>query len=186
MSKIIIAFDGPDNVGKSTQIGLLRKHFSQTPFLILNVDAPVGSNASEKLAYGKAHIQKTFEAMDTLSSSQIHDRSHFTEYAYSFFRDGHDIEDILALEKTYEHLKDNLCIITFIDEVENIISRDDGASAYDKENTDDVLRIVENFKEISKRSLFPNIIINIHGKDIPTVQAEVNDYIAQQFPDFKR
>jgi len=179
--KIVIAFDGPDNVGKSTQIKLLRKYFKEIPFLILDVDAPVGDNSQEKLKYGKEHTKRTLQTIRDLPFSQIHDRIHFTEYAYSFFREGHPIDEIVDLEKGYEEIKDNLLIITFIDEVKNISDRDDGLSLFDKEDHDNITTLINRFKEISEKSIFENYIINIHEKDIETVHSEVITLIENKF-----
>jgi len=178
---MIIAFDGPDNVGKSTQIKLLRKYFKEVPFLIMDVDAPIGDSTKEKLHYGKEHSRRSFEAIRTLPFSQIHDRIHFTEYAYSFFRDGHELEEILDLEKEYKDIKNELLIITFIDEVNNISARDDGLSQFAKEDLENIHTLVQRFKNISEKSIFDNHIINIHEKDIETVQKEVINLVTNKF-----
>lgn len=184
-TKIVIAFDGPDNVGKSTQIKLLRKKYGSIPFLIMDVDAPIGITSKEKLSYGKEHVRRTFEAIQTLPFAQIHDRIHYTEYAYSFFREGHFLDDILAMEKKYKNIHDNLIIITFIDEVENISSRDDGLSQFQKEDHKNITKLIERFKEISNASIFDNNIINIHEKNIDMVHDEVIQIIENKFPHLK-
>ncbi len=183
--KIVIAFDGPDNVGKSTQIKLLRKKYKNIPFLIIDVDAPVGEDFTEKLHYGKEHSKITLDTIKKIPYSQIHDRIHYTEYAYSFFRGGHTLDDIIEIEKKYEEIHKDLLIITFIDRVENISARDDGLSQFNKEDHENIVKLVHRFKEISNMSIFDNHIIDIHGKDIDTVHNEVIHHVEQKFPFLK-
>ncbi|MGB0925167.1 MAG: hypothetical protein ACPGTS_00485 [Minisyncoccia bacterium] len=183
---IIIAFDGPDNVGKGTQIGLLRKWLSHIPFVLTNLDRPHGATDDQKLAYGLAasrnHLQAT-QAIHNSNIPQIVDRMHYTEYAYSVLRGGHSIDTITALEQEYIDLKDNFFTLVFIDNVENIQARDDGLSVYDAENYSEVSEITNRFSDIAAHSLFDNAVINIHGKDIPSVQAEVENILLEKFPD---
>ncbi len=175
---IILAFDGPDNVGKSTQIKKVRKYFKNLPFVVLNLEAPVGENNEERLNYGLENMEKYFELILSAREKNIPvilDRCHFSEYAYSFLRGGHKIEKILKLEKKFEELKENLIIFTFIDEAENIIKRDDGLSAFDPEKKEEVEKIINNFKEISRKSLFQNFLMNIRGEDEEKVFKEIID-----------
>jgi thymidylate kinase len=60
---IILGFDGPDNVGKSTQIKKIRKYFKDIPFTVLNIEAPVGNNNEEKLKYGLENSRNNFKVL---------------------------------------------------------------------------------------------------------------------------
>lgn len=184
-TKIIIAFDGPDNVGKSTQIALLRESLATIPFVLMNLDRPVGTSDKEKIHYGIAASQNALRANSSLLEQgipQIIDRTHYTEYAYSILRGGHSKSDIQKLEKEYIHLKDSFFTIIFIDTIENIQSRDDGLSLYNVDDSNEITNIQDRFKDIAKDSLFDNVVINIHGKDIPHVQKEVQQHILNKFP----
>lgn len=183
--KIIIAFDGPDNVGKGTQISLLRKWLPHIPFVLMNLDRPAGTSNSEKINYGLAASRNALYANKILAEKeipQIVDRMHYTEYAYSLLRGGHDTKTILELEKEFIDIKDYFFTIVFIDEVQNIQDRDDGISNYNADDTNEVANITNRFPEIARASLFDNVVININGKDIPTVQSEVQKYILGKFP----
>ena len=85
----VIIFDGPDNVGKGTQIKLLRKHFKETAFAITNMDKPVGDDLDAKERYG---LEAATSQLVTIHSGwhskapQIADRAYFSEYAYSVLR----------------------------------------------------------------------------------------------------
>jgi thymidylate kinase len=184
--KIIIAFDGPDNVGKGTQIQLLRKWLKHIPFVLTNLDRPHGENNNEKIHYGLNASKNHLEAKKIMLKHglpQIVDRMHYTEYAYSILRGGHDIKTIINLEKEYIDLKENLFTIIFIDNVENISKRDDGKSVYKRDDYENIQKISDRFKEISKYSILDNVIIDIQGKDIQTVQKEVQIEILKKFPD---
>lgn len=184
----VIIFDGPDNVGKGTQISLLRKHFKETPFAITNLDKPVGSDLDEKRDYGLA---AAYGQLTTLFAgyekdvAQIADRAHYSEYAYSILRTQHPLTDIMEMESEFKNFKDNVLSIIFIDEVENISERDDGESHYDADDIENIKNIINNFKEHAKTSLFETHIINIDGKDIEAVQREVNALVTKKFPDLQ-
>ncbi len=183
--KIIIAFDGPDNVGKGTQIGLLRKWLKHIPFVLTNLDRPHGETHSEKINYGfnasKNHLVAK-KAIWKQGIPQIVDRMHYTEYAYSILRGGHEIKKIIELEKEFKDLKQDLFIIIFIDNAENISIRDDGKSVYKGNDYESITKITHRFIEIAEKSLFDNVIINIHNKDISTVEKEVQSVLLNKFP----
>lgn len=187
--KIIIAFDGPDNVGKGTQIQLLRKWLSHIPFVLMNLDRPIGKSNQEKLSYGLHASKNALIANESLLEKglpQIVDRMHYTEYAYSILRDGHDIQDIINLESEFLKIKDYFFTIIFIDEIENIQKRDDGISNYNADDSYEVKKITDRFPEIAQHSLFDNVVINIHKKNITTVQNEVKQHILKKFPDITK
>jgi len=183
---IIIAFDGPDNVGKGTQISLLRKWLKHIPFVLTDLNRPLGNNDGEKLRYGLLASRNHLNAKHAIwerNIPQLVDRMHYTEYAYSIIRGGHSIETIIKLEKDFIKMKNNFLAIIFIDEIENIQKRDDGKSNYhNADNQNEVATITDRFSEIAEHSLFDNVIININDKDILTVQKEVQKYILQKFP----
>lgn len=181
----IIAFDGPDNVGKGTQIALLRKWLSHIPFVLTNLDRPHGASHQEKLEYGYQASKNHLKAKELLWREGIPhlvDRMHYTEYAYSVLRGGHTLERILALEKEFLAMRDDFLTITFVDEVENILRRDDGLSVYKRDDYEAVEKIINRFREISEASHFHNHIISITGKSIPQVHEEVKEIVRNFFP----
>lgn len=181
---IIIAFDGPDNVGKGTQIALLRKWLSHLPFVVTDLEKPCGSSNEEKINYGLAasrnHLKAT-EAIWKEGIPQIIDRMHYTEYAYSIFRGGHEMQTIISMEKEFIHLKESFLIIVFVDEVENIRDRDDGKSNYNAEDLNEAQMLCDRFEDIAEESLFDNHVINIHNKNIEVVKQEVQSLILEKF-----
>ncbi len=184
--KIIIAFDGPDNVGKGTQIQLLRKWLKHIPFMLTDLNRPIGNSDNEKINYGLHASENHLAAKLAIWKQgipQIADRMHYTEYAYSILRGGHNIQTILNIEEKYKEMKDGFFTIIFVDKVENISARDDGKSNFDADNHSEIQSIYDRFIEIADYSIFDNVIINIQGKDIPTVQKEVQEILLKKFPD---
>ncbi len=176
----IIAFDGPDNVGKGTQIALLRKWLSHIPFVLTNLDRPHGANHHEKLKYGYQASRNHLKAKELLWQEGIPhlvDRMHYTEYAYSILRGGHNLEDILTLERAFLAMRDDFLTIIFVDKAENILKRDDGLSVYKRDDYKAVEDIIKRFYEIAEASHFPNRVISITGKSIPQVHEEVREVV---------
>lgn len=182
---IIIGFDGPDNVGKGTQMARLRKWLSHIPFVITNLDKPHGKTIEDKVQYGLHASRNHVHAKHSLwkqNIPQLVDRMHYTEYAYSILRAQHDIETILEMERDYLDMKDHFLTIVFIDDVDNIQDRDDGLSNYNADDSDQIRLITNRFVDIADQSLFNNIIINIKGKNIETVEKEVQQRVLEFFP----
>ncbi len=183
--KIIIAFDGPDNVGKGTQISLLRKWLKHIPFVLTDLNTPIGASDLEKIDYGLAASKNHLIAKSSIWKErvpQIVDRMHYTEYAYSILRGGHSIETIIELEKEHLDMKNDFFTIIFIDEVKNISDREDGKSIFNANNHSEIAEINNRFLEIAEYSLFDNVVINIHNKSIAIVQDEVKSVLLEKFP----
>ena len=184
--RIIIAFDGPDNVGKGTQIARLRKWLSHIPFVLTNLDRPHGENHEQKLRYGFAASRNHLlakKAMWEEGLPQLVDRMHYTEYAYSILRKGHALDDILALEQDFLAMRDDFFTIIFLDDVKNIMHRDDGKSVYRKDDEENIKRICQRFEKIAEHSHFSNAVVSIQGKSIDEVEREVQELIRKRFPD---
>ncbi len=180
----IIFIDGPDNVGKGTQISLLRKWLSEIPFSILNLDRPVGSDLEEKEIYG---IQAVKNQLGSVYASWekgipcIVDRCHYTEYAYSILRNTHEIQKILELEKELLPAHPDILGIIFVDDVKNIVARDDGNSIYSTEDTENIQNIINRFSDIADASSFDCKVISITGKSIEEVQVEVKKILGEKY-----
>jgi GTPase SAR1 family protein len=97
------------------------------------------------------------------------------------FRNSDKIDDLLELEEKYLHLKDDYLTFTFIDTVEKISQRDDGYSAYKKDDLEDIQILLERFDYIIEKSIFENYTININGKDEDEVFKIVLEKIKEKF-----
>lgn len=184
----VIIFDGPDNVGKGTQIALLRKFFTKTPFAISNLDKPVGETLEEKREYGINAVTSQLSTLLLGASNgipQIADRAHYSEYAYSMLRIPHAKQDLIAREEQHKALIPHTLGIIFIDEVEAISERDDGKSNYQADDLVMITSIIKRFVDYADSSLFNTHVININGKDITTVHQEVVSLVLKTFPELR-
>ncbi len=184
MKKIILALEGPDNVGKGTQLKKIVEYFKDVNFVCLYDSLKAGETDEEKVKYGKKREEKYFETRKFLwenNIAQINDRSHYSEYAYRMFRNSNIIDDLLNLENKYKDIKDDYLTFIFIDKVKNISERDDGQSAYKKEEVEKIGELIKRFKYISKKSIFENYIININGKNEDEVFEIVREKIKEKF-----
>ena len=182
--KIILSLEGPDNVGKGTQMKKIVSYFKDINFVALYDSLKAGDTDGEKVEYGRKREERYFKVRNYLWEEdipQINDRSHYSEYAYRMFRNSDKIDDLLEMEKKYEHLKNDFLTLIFIDEVENISERDDGVSAYKGDDLESIKKLIDRFKEISEKSIFENYIININGKDEDEVFEIVLEKIFQKF-----
>lgn len=181
----VIIIDGPDNVGKGTQIKLLRSWLHKIPFCISNLDKPVGENLDEKKVYGIKAIDNQLASLHAGWKSgipSIADRAWPSEYAYSILRNTHSLEAILDIEEKYLDMSSDVLGIIFIDEAQQISERDDGHSNYDSENLEEINRIIHRFCKLAEQSHFTLEVININKKAIEDVHLEVQQTILKAFP----
>jgi len=128
---MIIIFEGPDNVGKGTQINLLRTYFGNINKIthIIKYSNILTENIYE---YSKIQYNEMFKIMKKLNDNfyLIFDRSHIGENVYSPIYRNYNGEYIYDIEKKYikSNFWNSIFLITLYDEPENLIKRDDGLS----------------------------------------------------------
>lgn len=189
----IIGFDGPDNVGKDTQIERIRKHFDDVVFSIIDQNAPVGKTIEDKQDYAIEMLnQYALNIEHFLKSGRnlILNRTHLSEYAYGkVFRGmmpGSKYEEAVIecdkrlAESINNHKTVNCTIFVFIDEVENIMKRDDGKSLYTTKQTDYVKNLIDRFNIMSFNSKLDVYVINILGKSPDVVTNEILNVISNK------
>jgi len=135
-----IIIEGLDNCGKDTQIKLLHSflvsNFPTIPNQIFHYSAvPNISNKTleeySKTLYNDAFIMMKNNYENVTYRNFIYNRLHLGEFVYSpLYRnyDGSYIFDIEKKFKDYYFFKNHLYLIVFIDNVDNLISRDYGLS----------------------------------------------------------
>lgn len=176
---LVIGFDGPDNVGKDTQIELLRKAFPDRVFSILDQNAPVGNTIEEKQKYGMKMLKEFEDNVKLLSENGknlILNRTHYSEYSYGMtFRDMYNnteyMKEVLKTDMNlFNFLKEKediiLIIFVFSDKPTNIAERDDGKSLYTPEQLNLIESLVFNFKAISTLSELSHVTIDIESLGI--------------------
>ena len=191
---MVIIFEGPDNVGKSTQIDMLRKafhdfeistqviHCSNFKFRT-NIDDKYSIETKTKVLkemskryYTKImHIMNVYNTKDdNYESVLILDRSHLGETVYSPIYRNYSGDYVYELENIVEHPK-KVFVITLVDKAENLISREDGHSF--STNIDQKNKEIEYFKEANSRTKFNSLLIDVDGLNPDRVFEKISNFV---------
>ena len=155
-----VLVEGLDNVGKSTLITGLTKHYKE-PFLHLHYYA--NPDKEHPLEWANIQFRNLFNILRDYGSV-ISDRSHIGEMVYPILYHGYDGSFIYKIEETNKDICDDIFLITLIDDPENLIERDDNQSL--STDLDFKKREIDLFIEATNKSNIKNkIIINV--KDYP-------------------
>lgn len=174
MSNYIIFIEGPDNVGKSSQIHEINRFFyPKIMFHTLHyggVRKP-GITSEQYLDYSQKYYSDMFRMIymaNTQNINLILDRSHCGEFVYSQKYRGYSGDYIFGLEKAWESELSNSFLITFIDEPKNLIAREDGYSF--STNLEDKKEEISKFIEVHENSNIPHkFLLNIKDYGIKEV-----------------
>lgn len=181
MSKVII-MEGPDNCGKSTQIKMLLKYLTDAPTHIIHYSNISGISSNESMKYSKILYDDMFKLITESflnSRNLILDRAHLGEYVYSPIYRDYKGDYVFELEKKWMenlHRKNDIYLFLFIDEPENLVSREDGLSFTTEINKKK--QEIEMFKEaFNKSSIINKFPININGVKAEQVHEFVKDVV---------
>src|SRR5574344_1179616 len=180
-----ILLEGTDRVGKSSQAQAILNFFAKKGKVVqmLHYGAIKSLTPNESRTYsGKLYTDMFKMADDASKTSRVllFDRSHIGEYVYAPMYRNYDGSYIFDIEKKFKDENPaafyTVYLITFIDDAENIIKRDDGLSF-----TTDVekkKKEIDAFVEATNKSLIEHKkIINIKGKTIEDVSKEVISFL---------
>lgn len=154
--KLSLIIEGPDNVGKSTLITNLIKHFHKSVVHQLHYSALKFTTTEDTFARS---FQMYYDMFEMMSSNQfIIDRSHIGEFVYGPKYRQYNDDHIKALSDLEEHSSlfinrvNNTVIIYLYDDPESLVKRDDGLSISNK--IEDILEEITLFSDaISKSNL---------------------------------
>jgi thymidylate kinase len=170
MSKFII-IEGTDNVGKDTQQDLIIKNMSNHVFHKLHYSSlPFKDDKDKHAAYSKDLYETMFQLMikskstetkDDLDINIIFNRSHLGETIYSPLYRGYSGDYVFDIEKKYtKALREELYLITLVNDPHTILKRDDGKSFYG--NEEEVKAEVDGFKRAHRKSTIKNkLLVNV-------------------------
>tara|TARA_R110001632_G_scaffold105167_2_gene214377 strand:+ start:103 stop:714 length:612 start_codon:yes stop_codon:yes gene_type:complete len=170
MSKFII-IEGTDNVGKDTQQDLIIKNMSDHVFHKLHYSSlPFKDDKDKHAAYSKDLYETMFQLMikskstetkDDLDINIIFNRSHLGESIYSPLYRGYSGDYVFDIEKKYtKALREELYLITLVNDPHTILKRDDGKSFYG--NEEEVKAEVDGFTRAHRKSTIKNkLLINV-------------------------
>lgn len=179
----IIICEGLDRCGKDTQIKLIQQLFIDKPLHILHYSNYKGF---ETAIQTEEYSYKVYKSMFELLSNnykQLHfilNRSHIGEYVYAPMYRSYSGSYVFNLElyqkRIHKEFWESIYLITFIDEVDNLIKRDDGLSH--SIETDKKQEEINRFIEATNKSnINHKKIININGKNIEKVFEEVKEFL---------
>lgn len=185
---MVIYVEGPDNVGKGTQISNMVKEFAAlgemsmwwhySNFGIKDVDECMEYSED---AYWEMFTQANY--MNLGGTNIICDRAHLGEWVYGKKYRNYDADFIWKVE---EDMIDECevggakwshnYLLVFIDEPENLIARDDGLSF--STALEDKRWEVDRFVDAFRRSKISNkVLVNISGKTPEKVWSEVKKFL---------
>ena len=178
MSKFII-IEGTDNVGKDTQQELIVKNFPNLAFHKVHYSA-VPFKGEEGILYSTKMYGDMFEMMMSCKDKDINiifNRSHLGESVYSPLYRGYNGDYVFDIEKGYANsLRENLYLITLVNDAKIIIKRDDGKSFYKFE--EEVKAEVDGFRRAHRKSKIKNKLqINVGTMNPEEISVIIKDFL---------
>lgn len=176
---MIFIFEGPDRVGKDTQIKLLKCQFPGLFFHELHYTADIVKNIKDSdisLQYSKKYYNKMFGLITNSDENFILNRSHIGEFVYGPMYRNYNGEYVFEFEKKYnlQNRKD-IYLIVLIDEPINLINREDGKSH--SKNLESKTIEIYKFKLAYDLSCIKHkILININNKTPEKIFNEICDF----------
>jgi thymidylate kinase len=189
MNKFIIC-EGPDNVGKDTQIDLIIKHLSNRVFHKLHYSAlPFKDDKEKHATYSKKLYETMFQLMmkskigkykGDLDINIILNRSHLGETVYSPLYRGYSGDYVFDIEKKYtKALREDLYLITLVNDPHTILKRDDGKSFYG--NEEEVKAEIDGFTRAHRKSTIKNkLLVNIGTMSAKEVSNILIEFLAHE------
>jgi len=175
MKRKVVVLEGPDNLGKSTQAKKIWKWLTKNSEHEL-MSLHYSSISDSKKAF--ATYIKMFEIIDKNKDTNfILDRSHLGELVYSPMYRENSGSYFLYLEKTFDLV--DYYLIVFIDEVNNIIAREDGDSL-SKADPEKIKKEIDSFVHASVLSNIPKkLVINIEKKSPEDVFNNIQTFLTE-------
>lgn len=180
MSKLII-IEGCDNTGKDTQQNLIIKELKNLVFQKMHYSSLPFNESDDHIKYSSKLYDDMFKLMLYAKDNDtniIFNRSHLGETVYSPFYRGYSGDYVFDIESKYVNdLKDNLYLITLVNDPKIILSRDDGKSYY--QNVKDIEKEVSQFKRAHRKSKITNkLLINIGTMNADAVSKIIMSFLA--------
>lgn len=180
---IKIIFEGPDRVGKTTQIQLLQtwlwRNWCITPHVV-HFSNIKGIHPEEARTYSYHLYKEMFNFWAFNSIPLIYDRSHIGEAVYGPLYRGYDANFIYELETQNKESLWNTYLITLINTPSELLLREDGHSLKNEGEDQTKMKKIEidKFKKATMRSnISRKKIIDCKGKTPEQVHEEVIKFI---------
>ena len=183
MSKFII-IEGTDNVGKDTQQNLIIEKLNDLVFHKVHYSSlPFKDDVDKHTKYSKKMYEDMFNMMELCKSSNINiifNRSHLGETVYSPLYRNYSGDYVFDIEKKYtKALRENLYLITLVNDPHTILKRDDGKSFYG--NEEEVKAEVDGFNRAHRLSTIKNKFhLNIGNMSAEEVSHLIIDFLKHE------
>ena len=180
MSKYII-LEGPENSGKSTQVKNLIENLSHLQFHKLHYSSLPFKNDTKKCQeYSLKLYSNMFKMLKELKTKDVNfilDRSHLGESVYSPLYRGYSGDYVFELESKYvDKLRDELYLITLVNDVDTLYDRNDGKSLY--ENKEQLSAEINGFEIAHRKSNIKNkLLINTSNMNPIQIRNIILDFI---------
>ena len=185
MSKFII-IEGPDNTGKDTQVKQIIKNFPNEVFHMFHYfNLPFKDDLEKHKKYSAKMYDQMFKIMKEVPKdvNYIFNRAHLGETVYSPLYRGYLGDYVFDIEKKYtEYLRQELYLITLVNDPHLIMKRDDGKSFYKSE--EGIKGEIDGFARAHRKSSIKNkLLIDIGKMGIEEVGNVIKDFIGEvQYP----
>lgn len=168
-----IYIEGPDRVGKDTQIQIIRNTFSADLWQVLHYSKPPKLGSTDDYMLYQTSLFNQMFALTALVPKLILNRSHIGEFVYAHYR-GYDGSYVFNSEKGWmdPDMDATSVVIILISQAEELIGRNDDQSFYT--TVDEARDEIGNFIHAFGKTSFTNkYIINVSGKSIEQVAEEI-------------
>tara|TARA_R110001592_G_scaffold162601_1_gene396200 strand:+ start:8648 stop:9235 length:588 start_codon:yes stop_codon:yes gene_type:complete len=178
-SKFVI-IEGPDRVGKDTQQDMIIKNSHNKAFHKLHYTS-VPFKGEAAATYSARMYTDMFNIMSALKDKNINiifNRSHLGESIYAPLYRGYSGDYVFDIERRYaSSLRENLYLITLVNDTKTLIERDDGNSLYD--GLEESLRAeIDGFTRAHRKSKIKNkLLLNVGSMTAFEVSTVIKDFL---------
>lgn len=178
---MIVMLEGPDRSGKSTQIKNILSLLLDRPTHQLHYTSFQGLETKEDYSsYAVTVFSSMFRFLNRYYSefNFILDRTHLGEMIYGPLYRNYTGDYVLKIEDfwKYHYFWNDIYLITFIDDPENLIKREDGDSfSKDIINKEKEINLFIKAHEFS--SIKHKLLINIDGLDKDKVFDKIKEFL---------
>jgi len=168
-----VIIEGPDRVGKDTQIQKIRNHFNGSLWQVLHYSKPPKLETDKDYIGYQSSLFSQMFALASFIPNLILNRSHIGEAVYATYR-GYNGAYVFDIEEQWldKETDERTVVIVLIPKADQLIARNDGESFYT--NLEEAEGEIGRFIAAYQVTKFTNKhIIVVDGKSIDEVADEI-------------
>ncbi|HPM21238.1 MAG TPA: hypothetical protein PLY35_08310 [Thermotogota bacterium] len=178
---MIVIFEGPDRVGKSTQVELLKTQLTKINHLsthVLHYSYFKNLDKKYQKTFSIQLYRDMFNLIDYNHCNFILDRSHIGEMVYAPLYRHYSGDYVLDLELEYKYLIRKVNLITLINSDINILKdKNDNNSL----SNNDLIKIKDETQSFinatNKSNIYNKIIIDVNNLDVDAVYYKILEFL---------